>query len=131
MTAKKICLVVLLGGLAAGGIKLSVLSNKPDGFTREMVAHFLGEFDFEIVRGAMDGVPLKPDPSSALRIAADMGLSPERILYLGDTGTDMKTAVGAGMYAVGCTWGFRAADELIANGADAIISHPSELPGLI
>ena len=117
----------MLAGLTERGLRLAVLSNKPESFTREMVAHFLGEFSFEIVRGARDGVPLKPDPTAALEIAGQMNTPPEQFLYIGDTDTDMKTAVGAGMFAVGVLWGFRPQAELVAAGAAATIAHPSEL----
>ena len=52
-------------------------------------------------------------------------------LYLGDTGTDMRTACGAGMHPVGALWGFRTAEELRENGARALIEKPGELLGLI
>jgi phosphoglycolate phosphatase len=56
-----------------------------------------------------------------------MGFQPEQIFYLGDTGTDMRTARGAGMYPVGALWGFRSAEELRENGAKRLISEPLEL----
>ncbi len=116
----------MLTELAERGIRLTVLSNKPDGSTREMVAHFLGAHPFEIVRGAVDGVPLKPDPAAALAIAGQMDIPPEQFLYLGDTATDMRTATAAGMFAVGCLWGFRPRAELEAAGAAALIEHPGD-----
>ncbi len=117
----------MLAGLGQRGLRLAVLSNKPDDFTREMVAHYFPDVAFEIVRGALPDVPLKPDPSSALALAEQMGLAPGRFLYLGDTATDMKTARGAGMFAVGALWGFRPREELQGAGAQALIAHPTEL----
>ena len=43
----------------------------------------------------------------------------------------MKTGKGAGLYTIGVLWGFRKRDELEDNGADVIISHPSELVHII
>jgi phosphoglycolate phosphatase len=51
----------------------------------------------------------------------------DKFLYLGDTGTDMKTARGAGMFPVGALWGFRAAEELNDTGAKVLVAHPSEV----
>ena len=51
--------------------------------------------------------------------------------FVGDTDTDMITASRAGMYGVGATWGFRQPDELIANGAKALIDQPEQLLELI
>ncbi|NLF29933.1 MAG: HAD family hydrolase [Planctomycetes bacterium] len=117
----------LLDGLGHRGLRLAVLSNKPDGFTRDMVSHFLGRVPFEIVRGATDGVPLKPDPAAALAIAGQMAVDPADFLYLGDTATDMRTARAAGMFAVGALWGFRPRAELQEAGAQALIAHPTDL----
>ena len=44
---------------------------------------------------------------------------------------DMKTGKGAGFYTVGVLWGFREREELEENGADIIVSHPSEILKLI
>ena len=59
-----------------------------------------------------------------------MGVPPQRVLYLGDSGIDMQTAARAGMYPVGALWGFRSADELKLNGAKALVK-PRELISII
>ena len=114
----------LLAFLHQYEVRLAVLSNKADGFTKQMIRHFLPNGDFEIVEGAKPGVPLKPDPNAALSITARMNLAPADFLYLGDTGVDMRTAHAAGMYPVGVLWGFRKAEELEENGAEFLLKHP-------
>ena len=118
----------LLDALTARGIKMAVLSNKPDQNTKVVVAKLLPKWRFDYVAGERAGIPRKPDPGAALSIAEQLGIPPKEWLYLGDTNTDMKTAVGAGMYPVGALWGFRTADELLACGAKTLIEHP---PGLL
>ncbi len=117
----------LLDALTARGLPMAVLSNKPDDFTRLCVQRLLPRWRFEVVLGADAGMPKKPDPAAALQIAAQWNLSPSRIVYLGDTNTDMQTAVAAGMYAVGALWGFRTAAELTASGAQVLLEKPMEL----
>ena len=117
----------LLGELARRGVKTAVLSNKSHPFTEAMTLELLAPFRFDIIRGAMPGVPLKPDPEPALTIAAEVGVEPAEVIFLGDTKVDMKTAVAAGMLPVGALWGFRSAEELKANGAVALIASPVEL----
>jgi len=39
----------------------------------------------------------------------------------------MQTAKNAGVFAIGVSWGFRTKQELLDNGANLIIDHPSEL----
>ena len=117
----------LLDDLVARSVRMAVLSNKPDEFTKVMVSKFLGRWPFEVVRGALPDVPHKPDPTAAVRIAEEMSLPPRRFLYVGDTNTDMQTAVAAGMFAVGVLWGFRDAAELNDNGARVLVHHPRDI----
>jgi len=121
----------MLSALQEKGIGLNVLSNKPHEFTEACVREFLGKWDFQVVLGQRPGLARKPDPVGALEIAGKIGFLPGDILYLGDTATDMKTAVAAGMYAVGALWGFRTADELEENGAVRLVRHPGELLDLL
>ena len=76
-------------------------------------------------------MPLKPDPTVALLISERLGVAPGRIVFLGDSGIDMLTATAAGMIAVGAAWGFRTKDELVENGARAVLDHPLELLELL
>ena len=106
---------------------MAILSNKLDHFTRIMVDRLLPRWRFDPVFGARPSIPKKPDPAGALEIAKALHLAPDRFLYLGDTGIDMKTASAAGMVAVGVLWGFRPADELRAQGARWLIEKPWDL----
>ena len=120
-------IVELLAELQRRGLKLAVLSNKPDHFTKQLIAHYFPETKFDAIHGHRESVPLKPDPTAALQIAAELDVPPEQWLYLGDTNTDMQTARAAGMYAVGVLWGFREREELESAGAQRIIDQPSDL----
>ena len=117
----------LLDELASRSRPMAILSNKPHAFTVEMVKHFLGVWRFSAVYGARDSHSRKPDPAAALEISEEMQLPPARVLYAGDTGTDMQTARSAGMFAVGVLWGFRPRTELEQNGAQLLVSRPQEL----
>ena len=121
----------LLDDLAARGLGLAVLSNKPDAFTRLCAAEYLARWPFRAVVGQRAGVPRKPDPAGALEIAERLGVPVERFLYVGDTAVDMETARRAGMYPVGVAWGFRPIEELRAGGAAAIIERPADLLELL
>lgn len=117
----------LLDDLAARGVKMAVLSNKPNDFTLLNVGRFFKRDIFSAVSGAKHEVPKKPDPSAALAMANELGILPERWLYLGDTSTDIQTALRAGMTPLGALWGFRPAEELADAGAKALLEHPSQL----
>ena len=124
-------IAAMLGGMAARGMRLAVLSNKPHDATEECVRGFLGDVTFDVVQGQTATYPRKPDPAGAFSIARAFGIAPAACLYVGDTATDMQTAVRAGMIPVGVLWGFRTADELTGHGATRLVAHPSELISLL
>jgi phosphoglycolate phosphatase len=121
----------LLAALTARHIKMAIVTNKPDDSTRTMAARLLPKWKFNVIMGATTDLPKKPDPTGALEVSRRLCLSPEAILYVGDSDIDMKTAKAAGMYPVGVLWGFRSADELIRNGAKVLIRKPLELLELL
>lgn len=121
----------LLDTLKTKGLKLAILSNKPDAITKDCVKAFLSTWGFDIVLGQREAVPRKPDPQGALEIAKKLSIPPSHFLYLGDTAIDMKTAFSAGMFPVGVLWGFRPLRELLENGACAVIDEPMEVLDII
>ncbi len=121
----------MLNALNVRGLKLAILSNKPDPLTKDCVTSLLSNWDFDVIFGQRDSVPRKPNPQAALEIAQKLSISPSDFLYLGDTAIDMKTAVSAGMFPVGAAWGFRPLKELKENGARVIIDKPIQLLDLI
>ena len=118
----------MLEELEMGGVPVSILSNKADPIARRVVELILPGKKFSVVRGALDGIPKKPDPRSALDIAESMGVSPGSILFIGDSTVDMSTARAAGMIPAGVSWGFRPPEELLREGAELIIEDPREIP---
>jgi phosphoglycolate phosphatase len=121
----------LVAELRRRGLKLAVLSNKPDDFTKRMIAHYFRPNPFDEVRGQLPDVPLKPDPTATSQIADRLGVPPGAWLYLGDTNTDMRAARAAGMFAVGVLWGFRDRQELLDSGAQALVATPAEVLSLL
>lgn len=121
----------MLDALIVSGIKLAVLSNKPHDFTKICVEKLLAKWQFDVVMGISETVPAKPDTAGALQVVEALGVTPGEVLYLGDTDTDMQTAVAAGFFPVGAVWGFRTAEELTANGAKALAQKPADVIELL
>ncbi|MBM9512545.1 HAD family hydrolase [Desulfogranum marinum] len=124
----------MLDELTLMGVKICILSNKPDGFTRVCVDSLLPKWHFEPVLGQRDQVPKKPDPAGALEIIEELAaeaMEASEILYVGDTAVDMQTAVGAQLDSVGVLWGFRDIEELQQNGAKYLVNHPGEIIDII
>jgi phosphoglycolate phosphatase len=116
----------MLAALRGMNLPLAVFSNKPDRFTRLVVERFFPQGMFAHAQGAKPDVPIKPSPDGALQIARVLGFSPEEVVYVGDTDTDMKTGKAAGMFTAGVTWGFRP-EQLRDSGADAVIERAEDL----
>ena len=121
----------LLDGLTGKGMILTVLSNKPDGFVKEIAAFFFSRWTFASTWGARPDVPRKPDPAAALSISRAAKVGAPEFLYLGDTNTDMQTATAAGMYPVGALWGFRSEKELREAGARSLAAYPTDVLKLV
>ncbi|MBW1989570.1 MAG: HAD family hydrolase [Deltaproteobacteria bacterium] len=121
----------LLDALQKSRLSMAVLSNKPQDFTEKCVQEYFPQTPFAEVRGTRPGVPRKPDPAGALAIARDMGVAPASFAYVGDSGTDVKTALAAGMRPVGALWGYRPRSELEGAGAVEFIQEPLDLLPLL
>ncbi len=113
------------------GIKLCVLTNKPDEFAVKIMDRLFPKGMFCHVQGAREGVPKKPDPSAELEIMRIFGADPASTVHIGDSDVDVFTAHNAGIKCIGCSWGFRSRDSLAEAGAEAIADKPIELPGII
>lgn len=124
-------IVHALTQLNNAGLKIAVLSNKPDTFTKSCVTHFLKGIEFEAVVGHKPPNLPKPDPTGVFEIAERLRLDTGSIGYIGDTNTDMETAVRSGCFAIGVSWGFRSVEELANSGARVIIDHPDQLLPLL
>lgn len=120
-----------LAALKTAGIKTAVLSNKPDPWTQAIVSSLFPSGSFELCFGQRPGLPRKPSPAGALKIAEEFHLEPQEILYIGDTDTDMKTGAGASMDTAGALWGFRDRRELEETGAVYLLKTPAEILPLV
>jgi phosphoglycolate phosphatase len=121
----------LLDSIDRMGLKKAILSNKPDRFTRLCADELLSSWKFDVVMGHHEGIAHKPDPQGALLVAGMLGVEPGAILYVGDSGIDMKTATASGMFPLGVLWGFRPEQELMAAGAARLVSSPDEIIALL
>lgn len=117
----------MLADLRAAGYKLAVVSNKPHTASYPVVRHFFGDA-FDAVTGALDGVPVKPDPTLPCHVLKTLGMDRSESIFVGDTYVDMETGKNLGSSKViGVLWGFRKREELVGAGADAVVSSADEL----
>lgn len=125
MTAPYPGVAELAAALKKEGVRLAILSNKPEEFVRPLAEqYFPGIFD--LVCGQKAGL-LKPDPTGLLQAMEGLGVKPGETLYVGDSAVDVQTAHNAGCFCCGVTWGFRDKAELRRAGADKTADTPLEL----
>ncbi len=116
----------MLSDVKASGYKMAVVSNKPDVFTKELVSELFGEY-IPLAIGRSDDMPRKPAPDMVLYAIKQLGSDKSTTVYVGDSEVDVVTSKNAGLPCVGCLWGFRDRETLENEGADYLISSPSEL----
>ncbi len=121
---------LMLKTLKEKGIKLAVLSNKPDNVARAVVDKVFPD-TFDIVWGKKEEYPTKPDPTSVLALMEKLGIEKRDSAFVGDTNVDIKTGKAAELFAIGVSWGFRDKDELINAGCDLLIDDALEILKLI
>ena len=99
----------LLEQLQSLGLQIAVASNKYQAATQKLIAHYFPKINFVAVFGQREGV------------------TKEEVLYVGDSGVDMQTAINAGVTSCGVTWGFRPRTELEEFHPDYIADKAEEI----
>ena len=120
----------LLDHLKAAGVQMAVYSNKADEFSKVIVEHYFPGI-FQLIRGKVDGVPVKPDPTGVRSVVKEVGADPAETLFVGDSSVDIRTGHNAGMTTCGVTWGFRSRESLVEAGADNLADTAAELESMI
>lgn len=120
----------LLERLKGMGIKIGVVSNKPDEAVKEVCGFYFRE-DVNAAIGDNMNRKKKPAPDNVYEVLKQLGSRKEKTLYVGDSDVDVVTARNAGLDCVGVAWGYRSREILAEAGADHIIDEPQQLLELI
>ena len=113
--------------LIANNIKIGVLSNKPHIATIKTIEKFLPQYNFNVILGQKDIFPPKPDTTSSLYLAKELGENPSDIAFIGDAETDVKAANNGGFFPITVLWGYRSKQELEAAGGKNFVNKPEEI----
>lgn len=117
----------LCRNLAQEGYRLAVVSNKPERFTRRIMAgHGLVDPFALVVAG--DSLPvMKPDPEPLRHAARELRLAIERCVMIGDSRIDIQAARAAGIPCCAVTWGIESEAELAPHRPDRFARSAAEL----
>ncbi|MFI3285621.1 MAG: HAD family hydrolase [Rikenellaceae bacterium] len=124
-------IVELLRTLSEQGVAVAIASNKFQAGCEKLAKHYFPNIRFATVLGQRPNIALKPDPYIIREIIQRTSYTPDKILFVGDSGVDMQTASAAGVDSVGVTWGFRSREELEKAGAKHIIDTANQLLEII
>ena len=120
----------MMQSLKEHGLRLAIISNKPDRAVQELSdAFFPGLLELSV--GESPSVRRKPAPDTVLTAASQIGLSVDQCVYVGDSEVDLQTARNAGMDCISVTWGFRDEAQLIEAGASVLVRTPEELESFL
>jgi phosphoglycolate phosphatase len=112
------------------GFPMSVLTNKPTDMSVEILQGLGLAKYFRSICGGDSFEKKKPDPTGALRILQELGVSPAQAAMAGDSEVDVQTARNAGMLAVTVNYGFGVHDR-VAHPADIYLDSLTDLAGLL
>jgi phosphoglycolate phosphatase len=109
-------------------LRWGVVTNKPEAFTRPLLAALgLAARVRAVVSG--DRLPQrKPDPAPLWLAAEELGVAPERCVYVGDAPRDIEAGKNARMATVAAAYGYiRPHEDPYSWGADIVIRRPCEV----
>ena len=121
----------LLDELQTAGVHLAVASNKYQRATEKLIRHYFPTIRFAAVFGQREGIPVKPHPQIVEDILTLVPVNKEEVIYIGDSGVDMQTALHAGVESIGVTWGFRPKEELLQHSPTHLVDSADEIKILI
>lgn len=123
-------LLDVLSELKEKGVKMAVVSNKPDAAVKKLSREYFGDrLDYAI--GPSDGVRCKPYPDMAEEALRALGVEKKDAVFVGDSEVDVQTGLNAGLDVIAVSWGFRSRKVVIEAGAKMIADDASELEKLI
>lgn len=122
----------LLRQLSEKGYKIAIVSNKFDSAVKGLNELYFSKY-IKVAIGEMEskGVAKKPAPDTVFKALRELGSTPDRAVYVGDSEVDVKTAKNSGLPCVGVTWGFRNRQILNDEGANYIIDKPEQLVEIV
>lgn len=119
----------LLHQLAAGGVRMAVISNKQEALSRLILKTLEVDAYFDVIAGGDTFAEMKPSPLPLLTVVDQFNCSPADALMVGDSINDIQAGNRAGIVTIGCNWGYGSPEELY--GADYRATSLTDISGII
>ena len=117
----------LISELKKKKVKTAVLTNKLDHLAQKVISGLFPPGSFDCVQGEIQGKPRKPNPDCVWELLVGFDVVPASTIFIGDSEVDMETAISAGCFPMGVSWGYRLREVMEKAGARHIIDKPCEL----
>lgn len=108
-------------GLHERGIRLAIISDQPQAVAEQLVARYLPDIPFVVVRGA-DSEKTEIYPELLQEIMDIAGVGPANTVVAGDKPMDVVSTKEAGAMTVGVTWGVSSVQDMIISGATNVVT---------
>jgi phosphoglycolate phosphatase len=120
----------MLGGLNASGVACGICTNKAEDVAAVALKALGIDHHFKSIVGASSRLAKKPDAAMLLHNMLELGVTPRDTVMIGDSPADYGVARAAGVPVILVDFGYThtPVSEL---GADAIVSHLSEIPAAL
>lgn len=110
-----------LGWLQQRGVKMAVVTNKPQRFVAPLLAEMGIDGFFEWLIGG-DTLPVKkPDPAALQHVMQMAKVAPEQSLFIGDSRNDVLAARAAGVRVVAVSYGYNHGRPIAEENPDLLV----------
>ena len=116
-----------------GRAALAVLTNKPEGMSRRLLAVFgMTRFFPWVIGGDSPRFPRKPDAAGLRHLIESTGATPLTTVLVGDSMVDVTTARTAGAHVCAAGYGFgKLRQPLVLQPGELLANRPGDLEGLL
>ncbi|MDR3430487.1 MAG: phosphoglycolate phosphatase [Rouxiella aceris] len=116
-----------LTALAATGLPLGLITNKPTPFIVPLLQSLGLDGLFSQILGGDDVVQKKPHPAPMYLMLARMGLRASELVFVGDSRNDIQAAQAAGCRCVGMTYGYNYGETIALSKPDRVLERFADL----
>ena len=116
----------MLAELASHGAKIAVVTNKDHRNAVPMIKHYFGD-SVQSVIGVSGDSDRKPNPENTFKVLAQLGVTAEEALFVGDGMADLRVSENSGIDFVPVGYGYTSPEILLAQSGKRVMEDVSSL----